>query len=332
MIQVTTKMSYLGEPAITLEYESYRAVLLPRVGGNLIQFGNLLHGWQFLRGPRSLDELKERPGIYGIPILFPPNRYQDGQFEIFGQCYEMPINEPERHNFIHGILNQLPWKVLALGCTSRAAYVVVSHTVEEGHPMHSFFPHRFEIRVAYTLSGRGLRQWVRVRNLGSRVMPVMLGFHSAFCFPFDPESRASDCVLKMDIGRRIALDDRGLPTGAFLPPTAFETEVARVGGDPFVEALDNHYTVKNQGGDNRATICDRRTGVALTYHLGRSFRYWMVWNDGARGGFVCLEPQTNMVNAPKWPHPEELGVVRLEPGTSYWDSSRLFVEGGKMQA
>lgn len=331
MTRVTTDTPYLGEPAITLECDSYRAVLVPRWGGNLIQFENRRRGWQFLREPGSLDELKARPGIYGMPILFPPNRYQDGQFELFGQSYQMPINEPERHNFIHGILNQLPWSVVASGSTRRAAYVVVSQKVDEGHPMYAFFPHRFEIHVAYTLSARGIRQWVRVRNHGRLVMPVMLGFHTAFRFPFDPKSRADDCVLKMDIGHRIDLDERGLPTGAFSPPTAFETEVAGGGGDPFVDALDNHYTVRNEGRANRATILDRRTGVALTYQVGRSFRYWMAWNDGARGGFVCLEPQTNMVNAPRFLHPQELGVVRLEPSASYWESSRLFVSRSDKQ-
>ncbi|NMP22867.1 aldose 1-epimerase [Sulfobacillus harzensis] len=316
---------YLGEDAVTLQFGRYEAVVLPRWGGNVVAFRRPDAGWSFLREPESFERFSEHPGVYGIPILFPPNRYADGTFTLFGRTYQFPINEPARHNFIHGFLNQLPWKVLGRGFTRRAAYVVLTHAVDVGHPFYTYFPHRFQLTLAYTLSAAGLSQWVRVRNRSPEPMPVMLGFHTAFSFPFNPGSAIEDCRLSVDIGQRLELDDRALPTGAVLPLDRVEQAFKAEGANPMVESFDNHYTVAHPGQVNQASIRDANIGVSLIYRVDPRFRYWMVWNDGARGRFVCVEPQTNMVNAPNLPNPEALGVVRLDPGQRLHTHSAILI-------
>ena len=42
-------------------------------------------------------------------VLIPwPNRRQDGSYEFDGRHYQLPLNEPERRNAIHGLVAGLP--------------------------------------------------------------------------------------------------------------------------------------------------------------------------------------------------------------------------------
>ncbi|MCZ4149572.1 hypothetical protein BZG21_34730, partial [Escherichia coli] len=53
---------------------------------------------------------------------------------------------------------------------------------------------------------------------------------------------------------------------------------------------------------------------------------WMIWNNHTEGGFFCPEPQMNLVNAPHLPDipAEESGLIGLEPGELFEQSSRLY--------
>lgn len=76
-----------GEPAIGLQAGKYEAVMLPGVGGNLIAFRDNESGYRFLREPAEseMESFKSNPGVHGIPVLFPPNRYEDGRFPWKGK-------------------------------------------------------------------------------------------------------------------------------------------------------------------------------------------------------------------------------------------------------
>src|SRR5262249_17615774 len=43
-------------------------------------------------------------------VLIPwPNRLQDGSYEFDGRRYQLPLNEPERRNAIHGLVRWATW-------------------------------------------------------------------------------------------------------------------------------------------------------------------------------------------------------------------------------
>jgi aldose 1-epimerase len=43
-------------------------------------------------------------------VLIPwPNRLQDGSYEFNGRRYQLPLNEPEHHNAIHGLVRWSTW-------------------------------------------------------------------------------------------------------------------------------------------------------------------------------------------------------------------------------
>ena len=56
----------------------YEANILPEIGGNLISLkkgdAELLHQYD------TLESIAQKPTWYGLPVLFPPNRIEDGVF------------------------------------------------------------------------------------------------------------------------------------------------------------------------------------------------------------------------------------------------------------
>lgn len=321
--------SYHGEKAVWLQHGSYEAAILPEIGGNLIAFRDNDHGYRFLREPEAdeMESFKSNPGVHGMPVLFPPNRYEDGKFPWNGQVYQFPINEEETGNHLHGFLHTIPWKVESFGSSVSESYVEVSVTINEHHPVYAMLPHLFTFRLRYTLNQDGLAQHVLIRNLGTSSMPCLLAFHTAINAPFAPDSTADDCVVRITLGNRWEMNERMLPTGKFQPLTPEEELLRTSGVNPYFDSLDNHYTAVPQNGRNRMELTDTKLGKTFVYDVGNSYKEWMVWNSGASRKFFCPEPQINVVNAPNLDLPaEEIGLFGLGPGEIWEACSRLYLK------
>ncbi|NHN30338.1 aldose 1-epimerase [Paenibacillus agricola] len=320
---------YQGEKAIWLRASTYEAAILPGIGANLIAFRDTDSQYRFLHEPEpeEMEAFKARPYSYGIPVLFPPNRYEDGEFRWNGNIYKFPVNEPATGNHLHGFVHSIPWKVEGFGNDSNESWVTLTLTVTEGHSVYSYIPHAFTIKIRYTLSELGLSQHVIVRNDGEALMPCLLAFHTAINAPFDPASTADDYRFKLTIGDRWELDERMLPTGRFQKLSPGEASMKAEGLSPFWESMDNHYTASPQNGRNRMELTDLRSKVTLVYDVGTSYKQWMIWNNNATEGFFCPEPQVNLVNAPNIKQEldrEQTGLFGLEPGEIWEETSRLY--------
>lgn len=321
--------TYQGEKAVWLKSGCYEAVLLPEIGGNLIAFRDVESGYRFLREPgeQEMEAFKSNPGVHGIPVLFPPNRYEDGQFPWKGEVLQFPVNEAATHNHLHGFLHTTAWEVEDFGQTPVESYVSVKVSVDENHEVYRYLPFKFTIRLRYSLSDDGLAQQVFICNEGDKEMPCLLAFHTAVNAPFAPESTAKDYKVKLTIGQRWQMSERMLPTGSFQPLTAEEEQMKGEGVYPFFASMDNHYTAVPQNGRNRMELTDTKLGKTLVYDVGTSYKQWMIWNNGATEGFFCPEPQINLVNAPKSNLPaEEIGLFSLLPGEIWEERARLYVK------
>ncbi|MFF2483413.1 aldose 1-epimerase [Paenibacillus sp. NPDC058071] len=322
------EQSFHGEKAVWLRWDQYEAAVLPEVGANLIAFRDNSQDYRFLREPEE-DEMaafKANPGVHGIPVLFPPNRYEDGKFEWNGKAYSFPINEPSTGNHLHGFAHTAVWAVEDFGVTKTESYVVLSLAVDEKHDIYRFLPHRFTLRLRYALNETGLLQHVSVHNEGDEAMPCMIAFHTAINAPFAPNSSADDYTFTMTIGNRWEMSERMLPTGRFQALTSEEEAMRTTGINPFWSSMDNHYTVEPRNGRNEMRLTDSREKVTLVYDAGTGFKQWMIWNNNASKKFFCPEPQLNLVNAPNVDLPaDEIGLVTLEPGGIWQQSSRLYV-------
>ncbi|RUS49094.1 aldose 1-epimerase [Cohnella sp. AR92] len=322
--------TFHDEQAIWLQAGSYEAAVLPAIGANLIAFRDTSRRYAILREPgeAEMDAFRANPGIHGIPVLFPPNRYDAGKFPWEGTTYQLPVNEKERGNHLHGFVHTIPWKVERYGADEAESRVTLSLTVAEGHPIYEQYPFEFTLTLEYTLSEEGLRQRVSVRNDGPKRLPCLLAFHTAINAPFAPSSRTSDVSFKLTIGDRweMGADGRMLPTGRFQPLSEGEKKMREGTQSPFFESMDNHYTARTQNGRNYMELTDSREGAKLVYDVGTGYKMWMIWNNAMQGGFFCPEPQINLVNAPNVDLPaEEIGLIGLEQGEVWEETSRLYI-------
>ncbi|MDR0267537.1 aldose 1-epimerase [Paenibacillus sp.] len=319
---------FQGERAIWLKHGRYEAALLPELGGNLILFRDIENGFRYLREPEAgeMEDFKTNPGVYGIPVLFPPNRYDGGRFAWEGKIYELPVNEIDKGNHLHGFMHKLPWTVDYIKGDEYESVVIISQKVRDGHLYKQYFPFEFTITLRYTLNDKGLHQQVTVSNDGKEEMPNLLAFHTAVNAPFVPGSTAKDYTFKMTIGERREMNERMLPTGQFQPLSREEELMKTDGVNPYFASLDNHYTASPQNGRNRMELTDNRTGDVLVYDAGTSYKYWMIWNNDVCGKFFCPEPQMNLVNAPNitGSPAEEIGLVGLEPGERWVETSSFY--------
>lgn len=320
--------TYETEPAILLKHGSYSAVVLPGLGGNLVSFRDDEQNFRFIREPEGADweSFAKRPMVHGVPVLFPPNRYDAGKFEFDGRKYELPINEEHTGNHIHGFVNESPWEVVSFGSTEKESTVTVKLRFDENHPDFTYFPHTCTLSQTFTLSKEGLTQQFDAVNESSQAMPFMLGFHTSINAPFAPGSSIEDIECGIAIGERWELSERMLPTGRTQPLSEGELLLKEGKGNPYCESLDNHYSASGVGA-NAMTLYDKRVNVRFVYDAGQAYKHWMVYNAAANGSFFCPEPQTGMVNAPNVALPaEQTGLIRLEPGQQWSAVSRMYVE------
>ncbi len=321
--------SFHDEDAIWLEWGFYKAAVLPKVGANLISFRDTKKQLTFLREPSAeeMDSFRARPIVHGIPVLFPPNRYEDGTFTLNGRTYNFPVNEANTGNHLHGFFHDAVWEVDDYGVNKTESYVVLSISVDAQHPIYTYLPHCFTIRLHYSLSNQGLLQHVLVHNEGDDAMPCMLAFHTTVNAPFAPQSSADDYRFTLTTGKRWELNERMLPTGNEQKLVPDEEAMKTTGVSPFWESMDNHYTVEAQNGRNCMKLTDTKENITLVYDVSSAYKQWMIWNNNATPGFFCPEPQLNLVNAPNvaLPH-DQMGLVSLEPGGIWETTSRLYVQ------
>ena len=337
--------NWLGEAAVRLCAGGWEAVFVPSVGGAIISLRNAAAGADLLRSPGSGAALRETPQIYGLPLLLFPNRIGNGTFSAGGRTYRFPINEQGRNNHLHGFLHRKAFAVESAELVGAdvsdeaavsgetAAVLELSCVFGCGDSEFAWFPHPFRVTQAFRLSRRGLSHRIVVRNEGPERMPVGIGVHSNFRIPFAAGSGANDCSMRVSVGPRWELDGSMLPTGAFIPYDGLDGRIADDGFDPQSEpVISRCYTAgtMEHGGRrfNGAVIQDSRARMRTVYETDGAFKFWVIWNKDGKSGFVSMEPQSWVINAPNIGLPDGVtGMAMLEPGAEWQGECRLRIEG-----
>ena len=157
-VEVPSVIPPTGEQ-IEIAAGDLRAVVV-EVGGGLRSYTvagiDLLDGY----GP---DEMA--PSGRGQVLIPWPNRLADGTYEFDGTRQQLPINEPELGNAIHGLVR---WQAGPSPQPEREAdRVVVEHTL---HPQPGY-PFSLALRIEYTLSADGLSVLTSATNAGASACP-----------------------------------------------------------------------------------------------------------------------------------------------------------------
>jgi aldose 1-epimerase len=234
-------------------------------------------------------------------LLVPwPNRIEDGRYEFEGRSLQLPLNEPERRNAIHGLVRWAHWSVVERE-ENRVAFEHVLYP-QPGYPF------ALELRTEYSLSEDGLAVRIDATNVGSGPAPFGAGWHPYLAVASDV---VDDVELSVPARTVLLANERGLPLGkAAAADQGLDFREARPIGSA---KLDHCFTDLERGGDGRAAA---RVGTT-TLWVDESFPYLMVFTgDGlpdVERRSVAVEPMTCAPNAFR----SGDGLFRLEPGETH---------------
>jgi aldose 1-epimerase len=241
-------------------------------------------------------------------VLAPwPNRLAEGRYDYDGVSARAAIDEPERHNAIHGLVRWLAWQVryraqnvLGMGCTLEP---------QPGYPW------RLDLGVEYRLGRDGLSVTATASNPSDRPIPFGMGFHP---YISAGTGRVDECRLHLPGSTRLVTDDRGLPTGeATVGGTEYDFLAPRAVGST---RLDTAYTNLARGEDGLARVALERPGPSsVTMWADSSFPYFMAYTGDTldppqrRRASIAIEPMTCPPNALR----SGTDVITIEPGASW---------------
>jgi aldose 1-epimerase len=242
-------------------------------------------------------------------VLAPwPNRLGDGEYRFDDRTAHAALDEPERHNAIHGLVRWRAWQVV-----SRAQNVLTMGCTLDPQPG---YPWRLQLAVEYRLGRDGLAVTANATNLDRVAAPFGIGFHPYLTLSTPSIDSTS---LAIPARRRLVTDERGLPTGAqSVTGTEFDFTARRWIGST---ALDTAFTdlLRDTDGMARVELDDPASARGVTLWMDEAFGYVMVFSGdtlepaGVRRRSLAVEPMTCPPDALR----SGTDLVRLEPGASW---------------
>ena len=302
---------------VRLENADWSATVDLAHGANCISLRNKKYGAELLREPNGTS-FPDNPYLYGMPILFPVNRIENGSFDFEGRHYTFPINEPATNCHLHGELLRTAFE--AIEATDNKIKCLYAATADR--PYLSF-PHEFKIVMEYELRADGFYHTVTVTNLSARNMPIFLGFHTTFNTLFTKESKPDNIRVLAEISEEYErnMELNYLPTGKKPQFDRISTALSRGTFKPFDEKISRHYS-----GSGQMAITDLVRGLRTVYENDAKYRFRLIYNGGS-DGYICLEPQTALANSQNSPFTrEEAGFDFLKPNESKTYISKIFME------
>jgi galactose mutarotase-like enzyme len=295
---------FQGERALTLRAADLTATFVPNVGmtGVSLRSGRREH----LALPGGLDALRAGHTA-GLPLLAPwANRLVSRRYRAAGVDVDLRglrLRTDQNGLPIHGLLVGTPgWRVDRAVVRGTTARLLTSIDVDaRAFP----FPHRIELSI--TAREGSLIVDTTIVPTGRRRVPVAFGWHPYLRVPGTPRRRWR---LRLPARAQLALDDRGIPTGASV---ALPKEAAPIAARTF----DDLYAL----GRGRRLAYEGEDGAAIELRCGPGYPHAQVWIPEGRS-FGALEPMTAPTNAL-----ERSDTPLVSPGESFTARFALVLRG-----
>jgi aldose 1-epimerase len=284
---------------ITIALGDQQAVIV-EVGGGLRSYS--LGGRQLVDGYGAHEMSSSGRGQVLIPW---PNRLEDGSYEFDGKHHQLPLNEPERRNAIHGLVRWATWSV-----AEREAHRVVMQHVLYPQPGYPFL---LRTSIEYALSDRGLRVKTTTTNLSSERCPFGRGAHPYLILGTATIDRL---FLTLPAGTVLQSDQRGLTIDSkAVDGSGYDFRQSRPIGST---VLDHAFTdlQRDDSGIASAKLRDPHTGIQVSLWVDDSYPYLMLFSGDPLANVsrrsLAVEPMTCPPNAFR----TGVSLIRLESGSS----------------
>ena len=165
-------------------------------------------------------------------------------------------------------------------------------------------------------------------NSSDKNMPYLLGFHTSFNISFTKNTVAKDVLVYADISKEFQRDENYLPTGRILEFDEISQMLLLGKLDAYNVPLSRHYLAGDIGD---MVLYDTTRNLSVVYENDEKMKYRLIFN-GASEGFICLEPQTCLVNCPNSPFDRlKNGFDYIEPFDSKTFVSSIYITDGDMR-
>jgi aldose 1-epimerase len=251
----------------------------------------------------TLDDIRGRMGLNGVPLLWPyANRLDEQGFYANGQKYSF---DPGLGNTgrgaipIHGFLTGADaWKLVEAKADSTSAWVTMKLEFFRIPRYMKQFPFAHTLTMTYRVQEGALEVHTRIDSQSDEPIPVAIGFHPYFQLT---DSRREEWRLSVAARTHWVLDSNVLPTG--------ETEpITRILPDPkhvLVKdvTLDDIFTDLERDERGRATMSLVGKQQQVDVLVGPKFKTILVLsrpNNPSRGpapATVAFEPMAAITNA-----------------------------------
>lgn len=321
--------TWSGREALHLCAAGYEATLVPSLGANVISLKGKIqeHHVDILRTPPDAQTLLDDPYAYGIPILYPANRVQNGYYTWDGITYSFPRNYPNDVH-IHGVLHNRAWPVDSYGTKNGKAWCRLVLDTRTDDELWINFPIPMRICLEVSIDKEGLHHLFTVENHSNEhELPVGLAYHTALRVALCGDE--DNVTLHVPLCGRCTDDplDR-LPNGNTIPLNDFESRIASAEGAPPLEkVVDYLYTAASNMPE--AVMRDNARGIEAVYRVDEENHYWILWNQTGKEGFIAVEPQTWLSNAMHHPQPAQMGAIFVPPMQSWSSKCSIFLRSVK---
>ncbi len=301
------RMISTGDTELLLASGPHRAVV-STFGASLRRYFLVKDGTEkdVVWGYTSVNNKKGGQGDVLIPF---PGRVAYGRYQFAGKDYQLPCNDKEGPNAIHGFARSLPWNLKE----SRPSHATFELCIHEEQYADRGYPFTLSLALSYSLDAGKLSCTFTVRNQGRCAAPVGVGFHPYLMVGTET---INDAEVKVPATHYLELAETLTPTGTLLPVEAIGFGADRyrtIGQTRFNHCFLN--LVRDQAGF--CTICLRNphTGQTVLVEMDGSFASFVLYTGDAiqeaPRRALAIEPMTcasDAFNHPEW------GLKRLLPG------------------
>ncbi|MFJ3224740.1 gluconokinase, GntK/IdnK-type [Streptomyces sp. NPDC086783] len=254
----------------------------------VVELGGALRDYA-VNGQPLLDGFSAGSAITGGrgQLLVPwPNRVGGGRYRFAGRSLQLPLNEVDKGNAIHGLLRWTLWR--PLGRTDDSVLLGTTLCPQPGYPF------LLDVRVEYRLGPDGLTVTVHATNTGTEPAPYGVGQHPYLTVGTDLVDSA---VLTVPARYLLPTDDRGLPGGREpVDGTPYDFRSARRIG---AQRLDTAFTGLDRASDGLAVVrlAHPSGSHGLEVRLGEGTRYVQIYTGDTldvrhRRRGVAVEPMS----------------------------------------
>lgn len=255
----------------------------------------------------ALDDKGQRLPHAGAIIAPWVNRIADGRYRFRGLEQQLPINEPHRHNSLHGHSASTVWSRTSQTKRSLRLRCVLKPT--------RGYPHHLRIDTNYKLTHRGICLTVRAKVLDGAPAPFAWGFHPYF------RVNAAGSAPRLKIpATKVALTNRETLIPESVVPvdgTAFDFR-----GEATMLSDEIDHSLGGLGKHSRfgwktpiAAAIEAQNGAEVVMEWSKNLRWVHVYSTAPPSSWIAIEPQTSPPNA----FNSGLDQVVLRPGkTEVW--------------